>query len=110
MEFLSPAVVTVCHLGYGKCSKISNTFLFLFSNNMFVFRTAVHKMVIRIANTVCLGLFWQSTSDFNFRTFTTFSEIDYKTNRTIFCGILKDWTGHLGCNSLNAMNTIFTSL
>ena len=29
---------------YGKCSKISHTFLFLFSNKMLVFRVAIHKM------------------------------------------------------------------
>ena len=34
----------------GKCSKILNTFLFLFSNEMLVFRTGIHKMLIRIAN------------------------------------------------------------
>ena len=55
-------VITVCHVGYGKCSKISNSFLFLLSINMFVFWAAIHKMLIRIANMVCLGLFWQSTS------------------------------------------------
>ena len=35
---------------YGKCSKIPNTFLALFSNKMFVFRATIHKMLIRIAN------------------------------------------------------------
>ena len=35
---------------YGKCSKISNTFLFLFSNKMLVFRAGIHKMPVRIAN------------------------------------------------------------
>ena len=34
----------------GKCSKISNTFLFLFSNKMLVIRAGSHKMVVRIAN------------------------------------------------------------
>ena len=33
----------------GKFSKISNTFLFLFSNKMLVFRAGIHKMLIRIA-------------------------------------------------------------
>ena len=35
---------------YGKCSKISNTFLFLFSNKMLVFRAGIHKMLVIIAN------------------------------------------------------------
>ena len=35
---------------YGKCSKISNTFLFLFSNKMLVFRAGIRKMLVRIAN------------------------------------------------------------
>ena len=34
----------------GKCSKISNTFLFLFSNKMLVFRAGIYKMLVRIAN------------------------------------------------------------
>ena len=36
--------------GYGKCSKISNTFLFLFSNKMLVFRAGIHKFLVRVAN------------------------------------------------------------
>ena len=35
---------------YGKCSKISNTFLFPFSNKMLVFRAGIHKMLVKIAN------------------------------------------------------------
>ena len=35
---------------YSRCSKISNTFLFLFSNEMLVFRAGIHKMLVRIAN------------------------------------------------------------
>ena len=35
---------------YGKCSKISNTFPFLFSNKLLVIRTGIHKMLVRIAN------------------------------------------------------------
>ena len=35
---------------YGKCSKISNTFLFLFLNKMLVIRPGIHKMHVRIAN------------------------------------------------------------
>ena len=34
----------------GKCSKILNTFLFLFSNKMLVIRAGTHKMLFRIAN------------------------------------------------------------
>ena len=33
---------------YGKCSKISNTFLFLFSNKMLVFWAGIHKVLVRI--------------------------------------------------------------
>ena len=36
--------------GRSKCSKNSNTFLFLFSNKMLVFRAGIHKMLVRIAN------------------------------------------------------------
>ena len=35
---------------YDKCSKILNTFLFLFSNKMLVFRAGIHQMLVRIAN------------------------------------------------------------
>ena len=38
------------HFAYGKCSKILNTFLFLFSNKMLVIRAGIHKMHVRIAN------------------------------------------------------------
>ena len=34
----------------GENSKISNTFLFLFSNKMVVIRAGTHKMLVRIAN------------------------------------------------------------
>ena len=36
--------------GYGKCSKILNTFFFLFSNKIGVIRGGIHKMLVRIAN------------------------------------------------------------
>ena len=35
---------------YGKCSKISNPFLILFSNKMLVIKAGIHKMLVRIAN------------------------------------------------------------
>ena len=35
---------------FGKCSKILNSFLFLFSNKLLVFRAGIHKMCVRIAN------------------------------------------------------------
>ena len=38
------------NLRYGKCSKISNTFLFLFLNKILVFWAGIHKMLVRIAN------------------------------------------------------------
>ena len=34
----------------GKCSKILNTFLFLFSNKMLLIKAGIHKMLVRIAN------------------------------------------------------------
>ena len=37
-------------LTYGKCSKISNTFLILFSNKILIFRAGIHKILVRIAN------------------------------------------------------------
>ena len=35
---------------YRKCSKISNAFLFLFSNTTLLIRAGIHKMLVRIAN------------------------------------------------------------
>ena len=35
---------------YGNCSKIRNTYFFLFSNKMLVIETEIHKMLVRIAN------------------------------------------------------------
>ena len=37
-------------MGYCKCSKISNIFLFLFSFKMLLFRAGIPKMLVRIAN------------------------------------------------------------
>ena len=37
-------------MNYFACSKISNTFLFLFASEMYVIRAGIHKMLIRIAN------------------------------------------------------------
>ena len=34
---------------YGECSKISNTFLFLFSNKMLTIKAGIRKMLVRIA-------------------------------------------------------------
>ena len=39
-----------CKSKYGKCSKISNNFLFLSPNKMLIFRAGIHKMLVRIAN------------------------------------------------------------
>ena len=38
------------YIMYGKCSKILNTLLFLFSNKMVVIRARNNKMLVRIAN------------------------------------------------------------
>ena len=35
---------------YGKCSKISNTLLFLFSNKILVIKPWIHEMLVRIVN------------------------------------------------------------
>ena len=35
---------------YGKCSKISNTFQFLFLTKMWVIRAGINKIQVRIAN------------------------------------------------------------
>ena len=35
---------------YGECSKISNTFLFLFSAKMLVITAGIHKTLVSIAN------------------------------------------------------------
>ena len=37
-------------INYGKCSKISNTYLIQFSNKMLVIKVGVHKLLVRIAN------------------------------------------------------------
>ena len=43
--------ITVSTSGnYGKCSQISNTFNFLFSNKLLVFRAGIHKFLVRVAN------------------------------------------------------------
>ena len=38
------------YLALGKCSKISNTFLFLFANKMLVIRAGSPKMLVLIGN------------------------------------------------------------
>ena len=40
----------MCLLIYDICSKILNTFLFLFLNKMLDMRAEIHKMLVRIAN------------------------------------------------------------
>ena len=74
---------SLCQYGknYNKIrSKIPNTFLFRFSNQMLVFRAVIHKLVVTIANRedpekqsdpvlCCLSwLFWQRSSVCYFRT------------------------------------------
>ena len=73
-------------LTLGKCSKILNTFLFLFSTKLLVTRAGIHKMLVRIANREdpdqtasdpglrCLPMpLWQATSVRNFKTFAVLS-------------------------------------
>ena len=51
-NFFRPVICgqIVMFLLYRNCSKISNTFLFLFSNTMWVIKACIHKMLVRIAN------------------------------------------------------------
>ena len=56
-----------CSTQYGKCSKISNSFLILFSNKILVFRAGIHQMLGRIANredpdqTACSEAVWSGS-------------------------------------------------
>ena len=43
---------------YGICSKITNKFLFLFSNKMWVIRAGIYKYLVRTASREDLGLLW----------------------------------------------------
>ena len=63
---LRPILFLIFINEYRKCSKISNTFLFLFSIKMLILKAGIHKMLVRIANredpdltasSVCLDLF-----------------------------------------------------
>ena len=38
------------HYIYRKCSKMSNTFLYLFLNKMLIIRAGIHRMLVRITN------------------------------------------------------------
>ena len=38
------------HKIYGKCPKILNSLLFLFSNKMLLIRAGIHRMPVRIGN------------------------------------------------------------
>ena len=40
------------HHTFGKCSKILNTFLALFSNQILGIKAEIHKMLVRIANRI----------------------------------------------------------
>ena len=72
---------------YGKCSKISNTFLFLFSNKLLLFRSGISKYLseyqtektlirLLLQGQSDLGLrclsrpFWRATDVQNLKTFT----------------------------------------
>ena len=67
---------------YSKCSKISNTFLSLFSNKMLVFWAGIHKMLARSFFRSSLVLhcfskpFWKVTCVQNFRRYTI-SHVSY---------------------------------
>ena len=49
-QSMAPRGQDTGHVIYSKCSKISITFQYLFSNKLLVFRTGIHKMLVRIAN------------------------------------------------------------
>ena len=42
--------VSLGNSSHGKCSKITNTFTFLFLDKTMVFRAGIHKMLVRMAN------------------------------------------------------------
>ena len=50
VSILGEKLTSILYPLYGKCSKISNTFLFLISNKMMVNRTEIHKIDVRIPN------------------------------------------------------------
>ena len=50
LDYVQPDDEYVRWVKYSKRSKILNTFLFLFSNKMLVFRAGIHKLLVRIAN------------------------------------------------------------
>ena len=60
---------------YCKCSKISNTFTFLFSNQIFPIRVRIHKMLIRILNREDPGLIWISSGCLHL-----FKILDFRTS------------------------------
>ena len=51
-RFLYLTATLLCNMPFNirKCSKIANTFLFLFSNKMLVFRAGIYKMLVCISN------------------------------------------------------------
>ena len=64
LKFSSTASVVLSCKAFGKCSKISNTFLYLFSSKMLVIRAGIEKMLVRIANRETLiRLLLQKQSD-----------------------------------------------
>ena len=81
---------------HGKCSKISNTFLFLFSNKMLVIRAGIHKMLVRIANredpdqtliwvwAVGIGIFSRQQVFRNFRTSTVSKSYELAHSKIIW--------------------------
>ena len=76
---------------YGKCCEISNTFLFLFSNKMLVFRVGNYKMFIKIANREV-----QKQSDLGLPClFRHFRQVYGKcceiSNTFLFCSQIKCW-------------------
>ena len=50
MRFVEVSLKLLFFNKYSKCSKISNTFAFLFSNKMLAFRVGIHKMRVEMAN------------------------------------------------------------
>ena len=50
--------ITGIFVHYSKCSKILNTFLFLFSDNMLVLKAGVHKMLLQKQSDLGLHLLY----------------------------------------------------
>ena len=91
---------------YGKCFKILNTFIFLFSNKILIIRAGTHRMLVRIANrvdpyqtaslliwvcAVCLGFFGRHPVFEIFRTLTVITRFYLQIQD------ISSWLVHVQC-------------